>query len=142
MRSFLFTMLAAHALALALAACGDDSGATTPPDAAMDVGTEMDAGSDGGGADGEAEAAADAAGDVRRPRPDAEVDAGPPTDVPDKGPWVLRVDTTSAVVRWETRLAPDPVSVEVEPAAGGGPVTTATGTARETEVRDGYGVGS
>lgn len=69
-------------------------------------------------------------------------DAGPPPDdSPYKGPWSLRPTTDSIAIRWESRLAPDAVAIDVEPEAGG-ELQTFTGTSRETTVRLSYGVGS
>lgn len=56
-----------------------------------------------------------------------------PTDAPIKGPFVMQPTTTSVVVRWESRLAPEHVEVDYMPQAGG-TMTTATGTARLTHV--------
>lgn len=69
-------------------------------------------------------------------------DAGPPPDdSPYKGPWSLQPETDRVLVRWESRLAPDIVAVDVH-AEGSEDVTTHTGAARETEVRLSYGVGT
>ncbi|UJR81999.1 metallophosphoesterase [Sandaracinus amylolyticus] len=69
-------------------------------------------------------------------------DAGPPPDdSPLKGPWTLRPDVDRIVVRWESRLAPEPVALEVHP-EGSDEITTHEGTSRETIVQLSYGVGS
>lgn len=69
---------------------------------------------------------------------DAGTDAGPPTDEPTKGPWVIRVDTTSAVVRWETLIEPAAIEVGFEPLSGGTTMTV-VGTSTPTEVTTSYG---
>ena len=82
------------------------------------------------------------AGAPDAPRVDSGVDAGPPPDdSPYKGPLTLHPTTTSIHVRWESRLAPAEVALEVTPEAGGS-ATTYTGTTRETQVQLEYGVGS
>ena len=70
-----------------------------------------------------------------RPR-DAGADV-PPSDLPYKGPWVMQPTTTGALVRWESQLAPEAVSVTVTPEAGGAGMSFA-GTSIETEVRLDY----
>ena len=76
------------------------------------------------------------------PRPDAGRDAGPPPDdSPYKGPLVLRPTPTSVRVRWESRLSPTMVAVDVTP-EGGGAMTTHTGASRETVTMLSYGIGS
>lgn len=81
--------------------------------------------------------------DAGRPVTDAGApDVGPPLDdSPYKGPWSLQPETDRVLVRWESRLAPEAVAVEVH-AEGSDDVTMHTGTARETEVRLSYGVGN
>lgn len=103
-------------LALALLACDPDPA----PDAGADAGVETDAGTRDAGP------------------PDA---GNPPDDAPYKGPWVQRVSTTTARVRWESRLMPPEASIEVTPEASGAAVPF-TGTSRETVVQLSYGVGS
>ncbi|MGE0790876.1 MAG: metallophosphoesterase [Sandaracinaceae bacterium] len=67
-------------------------------------------------------------------------DAGPPPDdSPYKGPWVQRPTADAITVRWESRLAPPTVAVEVTPLAGGDPLPF-TGTSRETMTRLSYGI--
>lgn len=77
------------------------------------------------------------------PRADAGPPDGgpPPDDSPYKGPWVQRPTTDAVTVRWESRLAPATVAVEVTP-IGGGPTRSFDGTARETVTRLSYGVGN
>ncbi len=49
-----------------------------------------------------------------------DADAGFPCDATvSKGPWVLHVDGTSAIVRWETCRAGTPLGVSYAPEAGG-----------------------
>src|ERR1019366_5531095 len=52
---------------------------------------------------------------------DAEADGGVPCDSTgvSKGPWVLHVDGTSAVVRWETCRPGTPLGVSYAPETGG-----------------------
>lgn len=69
-------------------------------------------------------------------------DAGaPPDESPYKGPWVQRATADSATVRWESRLEPASVEVDVEP-QGGGELVTFTGASRETTTLLSYGVGT
>lgn len=76
-----------------------------------------------------------------QPRDAGPPDTGPPPDdSPFKGPWVQRPTTGAVTVRWESRLAPDPVEIDVEP-EGGGELLTFTGTARETTTTVSYGIG-
>ncbi|MCZ7684261.1 MAG: hypothetical protein M5U28_38000 [Sandaracinaceae bacterium] len=51
-----------------------------------------------------------------------------------------RPTTDAVTVRWESRLAPDPVGIDVEP-EGGGELLTFTGTGRETTTTVSYGIG-
>ncbi len=72
---------------------------------------------------------------------DAGADAGTGT-APEKGPWVLRVDTTRAVVRWETLAMPRVTAITLQSeAADAGTWTTATGSAVAQVVTAGYGLG-
>jgi hypothetical protein len=84
-------------------------------------------------------AACDGAAEIDAGR-DAGRDAGPPPDdSPYKGPWAQRPTTDAITVRWESRLAPDPVAIDVQPEAGGA-AQTFTGTARETVTMLSYGI--
>ncbi len=119
----LLTQLTLFVLAGAPAACGDDD--VSPP--GTDAGV-ADAGADSG-----------PGFDAARPPPDA----GPPADgTPWKGPWALRIDTTHASVRWETRAMPADISVVVRPETGGGPARTVTGSSTPSDVTASFGVGS
>jgi hypothetical protein len=97
------------------------------------------------GCPGDAPPAIDAGRDAPIVRPDAPIvrpDAGPPpppTDEPNKGPWVMQPTTTSALVRWESQLEVADASIEVTPEAGGAALPFA-GTSTETTVRLSYGV--
>ncbi len=75
--------------------------------------------------------------------PDAPPDAtlGPPTADPYKGPWAMRPTTTSMVIRWETRLALSPPTIDYQPEDGSGVMQSGTGTSTETDVRLTYGIG-
>jgi 3',5'-cyclic AMP phosphodiesterase CpdA len=69
-------------------------------------------------------------------------DAGPPPDdSPWKGPWAQRPTTDAVTVRWESRLRPATVAVDVEP-IGAGAAATYEGTSRETVTTLSYGVGT
>ncbi len=121
--------LGALALAPLVAGCPPEESApidasTTLSDAAMDASVADDA--------------------WTPPRLDAgppDATLGPPTDEPYKGPWVMRPTTTSVVVRWETRLALEPPTIDVRREDGSGAPESATGTSRETEVQLSYGIG-
>lgn len=118
------TLASLSAITLSLAGCPDDP-VVTDPDAAV---VELDA----------RESA-----DARRvPPPDARPDAtlGPPTDVPYKGPWVMRPHADRVTVRWETRAALAPATIDYTPEAGG-VMQSATGTSTETNVQLSYGIG-
>lgn len=97
------------------------------------------------GCPGDVTRAIDAGTDAPAPLRDAgppRVDAGPPppTDEPNKGPWVMEPATTSVAVRWESQLEVVDTSIDVTPEAGGA-MLTFTGTSTETLVRLSYGVG-
>ncbi len=68
-------------------------------------------------------------------------DAGTPDDSPYKGPWVQRPTDVAVTVRWESRLAPDPVAIDVT-REDGSAMQTFTGSARETTTTLSYGVGT
>lgn len=84
-------------------ACGSHGGSATI----------LDGGADAGVADAAAE---------------AEEDSGLPCDTTglSKGPWVLHVDGTSAVVRWESCRKGTPLGVTYAPEGGGGAKKMAT----------------
>lgn len=106
------------ALACALVAC--DADPATDAGSGADAGVATDAG----------------------PRDAGPPDAGdPPDESPYKGPWVQRPTTTQATIRWESRLAPAEVGVDVTP-EGGGAALSFSGSARETVTQLSYGVGS
>ena len=68
-------------------------------------------------------------------------DAGPPPDdSPYKGPWTQQPTTDAITVRWESRLQPSAVQVDVEP-EGGGAMQTFDGASRETVTTLSFGIG-
>jgi len=80
---------------------------------------------------------ADAGADLGRP------DLGPPAPDPEpipKRPWVMGVNTTMAMVRWETPAEPDSVALELTPEAGGD-TRTVTGTSSAHEFTLDHGEG-
>ncbi|MEM9188343.1 MAG: metallophosphoesterase family protein, partial [Myxococcota bacterium] len=60
-----------------------------------------------------------------------------PTDAPIKGPWVLQVDTDSALIRWQSELMPETAAIEYGP-VDGTERQTATGSSVATEVTVGW----
>lgn len=123
--SRLSRVLVLPALGAALAGCPDDPPAPDAATALGDVGNDADL---------------DA---FYMPPPDARPDAtlGPPTQDPYKGPWVMRPGTDRVTVRWETRAALAPATIDYEPEDGSGVMQSATGTSTETNVQLAYGIG-
>lgn len=98
---------------VALAACSD--GVTATPDAAVDAPVFLDV--------------------EKEDTADVPMYQGDPA-APSKGPWVIRMETTHAIVRWESRGPMPSPAIDVQ--SPDGMHRTVMATSRETTVAQGY----